>query len=116
VVIGPEGGGNWFDVTVPDGAASSGAGRVESIDEKRVLEHPLAKSAVSARVIRPVFEMYMQTSATLTGALGSIFSYQHGKVAEFQPNTVKIGFAFLSVAVLQQFRMGKPEHKVILPR
>ena len=69
VVTGPEGGGNWFEVTVPDGAACNGSGRVESIDEKRVLEHPLARSAVSARAIRPVFEFIMPTSATPTGAI-----------------------------------------------
>jgi hypothetical protein len=79
VLAGPEGGGNWLDVTWPDGAACKGSGRVESMEEKRVLEHPLAKSAVSARVIRPVFETIMPTSATLDGRFfDKSVSYQHG--------------------------------------
>jgi hypothetical protein len=49
------------------------------MEEKRVLEHPLAKSAVSARVIRPVFETIMPTSATLDGRFfDKSVSYQHG--------------------------------------
>ena len=58
------GGGNWLDETVPEGAAWSGSGRVESSDEKRVLEQP---ATVRARetASRPSLETIIATSAAV---------------------------------------------------
>jgi hypothetical protein len=100
VPVGPEGGGNWFDVTLPAGAASSGAGWVESIDDRRVLEQPLAKRAASIVAIRPVFENVMPTSATRCGrSIHKSYPTNMGRAAEFQPDMVKIRFAPESVSI-----------------
>jgi hypothetical protein len=53
---GVAGGGNWLLVTWPEGAAGSGAGWVESNEEKRELEQPLASSTASATAANPVPE------------------------------------------------------------
>jgi hypothetical protein len=91
VVPGWAGGGNWLDETLPDGAAGNGAGCVESIEEKRVLEQPASATAATERAARPSLETIiwnlrgpvMAVSAPLT---------KMAKVAEFQPDMVKIGF------------------------
>jgi hypothetical protein len=99
-----------LEVTVPEGAACNGSGRVESIDEKRVLEQPLATSAVTASAARPVFENVMPTSASPGGRLSiDALPTNKGKVAKFQPDMVKIAFASAAVADLLHFGGRPPE-------
>jgi len=51
-LVAAEGGGNWFDVTVPDGAAASGAGaRLLPAGENRSLVQPARASAASDTAI-----------------------------------------------------------------
>ncbi|WP_292141960.1 hypothetical protein, partial [Mesorhizobium sp.] len=95
-VPGAAGGGSWFPVTVPAGAGVSGAGCWSSIDENRDVEQPLAISAASDTATRPVFEKVIPTSVGpgWGDAVRAISpSTKMEKVAEFQPDMVKIGFS-----------------------
>ena len=95
VVPGAAGGGSAVeDVTLPDGAACSGAG-CSFIDEKRVLEQPAASNAASETATSPVVLKPITPSVRQpTGAAGSNFStIKMAKVAKFQPDMVKIGCA-----------------------
>ncbi|WP_189379665.1 hypothetical protein, partial [Mesorhizobium sp. M4B.F.Ca.ET.013.02.1.1] len=75
-----------------------------SIDENRDVEQPLAISAASDTATRPVFEKVIPTSvgSGWGDAVRAISpSTKMEKVAEFQPDMVKIGF---SEQLLQFYR------------
>ncbi|CAH2396827.1 hypothetical protein MES5069_150038 [Mesorhizobium escarrei] len=104
-VPGDAGGGSWFAVTLPEGAACSGAG-CWSIDENRDVEQPLAKSAASDTASRPVFEKSISNLRRVRPGCRphNIPFTKTEKVAKFQPNMVKIAFAAAPVATLPQMR------------
>jgi hypothetical protein len=54
---------------VPEGAGCSGSGRVLSMEEKRELVQPLARSAAPIAAIAPVLRNSIKTSAGLTGTV-----------------------------------------------
>lgn len=94
VGAGDAGGGSWLEDTVPEGEACNGSGCAESMEEKRVLEHPLASSAAPNAAIRPVLKFTITTSTDVSWAPFEKTSLptKMVKVAEFQPDMVKIGF------------------------
>jgi hypothetical protein len=77
VVPGEAGGGSWLELTWPAGAAGSGAGCWSSIDEKRVVEQPLATSAASDTATRPLFEKFIPTSVGSGWGMPSAQSHLH---------------------------------------
>jgi hypothetical protein len=96
VVPGAAGGGSWLPLTVPAGAGCSGAGCWSSIDEKREVEQPLATSAASDTAISPLLEKIIPTSVgsgwgEAVRTISPLTKME--KVAKFQPDMVKIGFA-----------------------
>ena len=64
------------------------------MEEKRVLEHPLASNKAPNAAIRPVLKCAIATSTGPLWAPSKKMSppTKMVKVAEFQPDMVKIGF------------------------
>lgn len=96
LVPGAAGGGSEVELEMePDGEACNGAGCV-FVDEKRVLEQPVARRAANAAATRPVFENAIIPSVqTHHGRRGINLSITNKtvKVAKFQPDMVNIAFA-----------------------